>query len=167
VEAARLAPLHGVEPQRSRIAALGHDLVRHKRGDELLQLTRDYSIETDEVERATPILVHGPVAARMLGRDYGFADAEVLAGIDCHTTARRDMAPVEKVLFIADKCEPEKLQSWPACREVLDLAQTDLDAALLRFLDLHFEQAVRKGWTVHQRSLEARNQLLLRSSSNK
>jgi len=160
----RLAPLHCVDPQRARISALGHDLVRHKSGDELLKLTRHYSIATDEVERATPILVHGPVAARMLYREYGLLDPEVLEGIDCHTTARANMAPVEKVLFIADKVEPEKLRYWPECREVLDLAQTDLDAALLRFLDLHFEQAVRKRWTIHQRSLDARNQLLLRGN---
>ena len=161
VEAERLARLHDADATRARLAALGHDLVRHLKGDELLELAGRYELAPDAVERATPILVHGPVAARILGRDYALADGDILAGIDCHTTARADMALLEKVLFVADKVEPEKLERNPAWREVHDLAQSSLDRALLRFLDLHFEQAIERGWLLHPRSLEARNQLSL------
>ncbi len=160
VEAIRLAERHRVEAGRASLAALGHDLVRHKRGPELLALASTYALEPDDVERATPILVHGPVAARMLLRDYALDDPELLAAVDCHTTARAGMAALEKVLFIADKVEPHKLERWPACEEVRDLAQTDLDAALLRYLDLNIEQALQKRWLLHPRTLEARNALL-------
>lgn len=164
VEAERLAKLHDVDPLRARIAALGHDLVRDKSGTELLALASRCCLDPDDVERATPVLVHGPVAARILALEYRLDDGELLAGVDCHTTARAGMAALEKVLFIADKVEEEKLQRYPAWREVRDLAQTSLDRALLRFLDLHFEEAVQRRWLVHRRSLEARNELLLASS---
>jgi predicted HD superfamily hydrolase involved in NAD metabolism len=160
VEAVRLAESHGVDVERARIAALGHDLVRHKHGDELLALAAQYGLSPDEVERAEPILVHGPVAARMLVDDYKLADNEIVAGVDCHTTARADMAVLEKVLFVADKIEPQKLETRPQWREVRDLAGVELDQALLRFLDLHFEEAVERGWLLHPRSVEARNQLI-------
>lgn len=159
-EADRLAELHDADRARARLAALGHDLVRNKRGDELLALASLYAIDPDEVERATPILVHGPIAARILVRDYGLDDADVLAGIDCHTTARAGMSALEKVLFVADKIEPEKLERNPDWREVRDLAQTNLDRALLRYLDLQLEQAVQRRWLIHPRSLEARNQVI-------
>ncbi len=159
-EAERLARLHDVDVERSRLAALGHDLGRHKDGAELLRLAANYGLEPDGVEAAAPILVHGPVAARMLERDFGLADGEVVAGVGSHTTARAAMGRVEKVLFVADKIEPEKLERNPEWRQVYDLAQRDLDAAVLRYLDLQLEQAVRRGWLVHPRSLEARNQLL-------
>jgi HD superfamily phosphohydrolase YqeK len=96
----------------------------------------------------------------MLARDYGVADAELLAGIDCHTTARAGMSKLEQVLFVADKVEPHKLAREAALAEVKDAAQADLDAAVLRYLDLNLEEAVRRGWQVHVRSLEARNELL-------
>jgi predicted HD superfamily hydrolase involved in NAD metabolism len=170
VEAEKLARLHDVDPLRARMAALGHDLVRHKRPDELLALAQQYAVETDAVERATPILVHGPIAARILVRDYALADADILAGIDCHTTARPGMAPLEKVLFIADKVEPEKLEHNPVWREVYDLAfdaskapGQGLDRALRRFLDLHIVASVERGWLVHQRSIDARNEILMPS----
>jgi predicted HD superfamily hydrolase involved in NAD metabolism len=161
-EAVRLAPLHGVDADRARLAALGHDLVRHKKGQELLDLAAAYSLQPDAVERAAPILVHGPVAAAMLARDYGVEDAELLAGIDCHTTARPGMTKLEQVLFVADKVEPHKLAKEPALAEVKRLAEDDLDAAVLRYLDLNLQEAIRRGWQVHVRSLEARNQLIER-----
>ena len=159
-EAVRLAPLHGVDPQRARLAALGHDLVRHEPGPRLLQLAAEYGLTPDEVERAAPILVHGPVAAAMLLRDYAVDDAELVAGVDCHTTARPGMSALEKVLFVADKVEPHKLAREPALAEVKRLAETDLDAAVLRYLDLTLEEAVRRRWQLHPRTTAARNALL-------
>lgn len=159
-EAVRFAALHGVDERRARIAALGHDLVRHKDGPQLLQLAAEYELTPDEIERASPILVHGPVAAAMLARDYAVDDAALLAGIDCHTTARSGMELIEKVLFVADKIEPHKLAREPALAEVKQLAESDLDAAVLRYLDFNLEQSIRRRWQVHPRSNEARNELL-------
>jgi len=159
-EAVRFAALHGVDEERVRLAALGHDLVRHKKGQELLDLAAAYSLTPDAVERASPVLVHGPIAAAMLVRDYGVEDAELLAGVDCHTTARAGMSKLEQVLFVADKVEPHKLAREAALAEVKQLAQDDLDAAVLCYLDHNLEQAIRRHWQVHVRSLEARNELI-------
>jgi predicted HD superfamily hydrolase involved in NAD metabolism len=159
-EALALAGIHGVDEQRAVVAALGHDLVRHLKGPALLAMASTYGLQPDAIETASPILVHGPVAARILARDYGFDDAEVLAGIDCHTTARAGMTALEQVLFVADKVEPHKLAREPALAEVKSLAEGDLRAAVLRYLDHNLEEAVRRGWQVHPRSLEARNEIL-------
>jgi predicted HD superfamily hydrolase involved in NAD metabolism len=161
-EAVRLAALHAVDEERARLAALGHDLVRHKDGAALLQLAAEYDLTPDEIERASPILVHGPVAAAMLTRDYGVDDAELIAGVDCHTTARAGMTALEKVLFVADKIEPHKLAREAALAEVRVLAESDLDAAVLRYLDYYLDEAVRRGWEVHPRSVEVRAELIAR-----
>ena len=165
VEAIRLAERYGVDKERSRIAVLGHDLVRHKSDRELLDLATEYDLRPDSVEQAMPILIHGPVATRMLLRDYAFDDPEILAGIDCHTTARAGMSLLEKVLFIADKIEPHKLIRSPAWQEVRDLSKHDLDRALLRFIDLRIEESLKERLPIHPRSVDARNELLLITAS--
>jgi predicted HD superfamily hydrolase involved in NAD metabolism len=159
-ESRALAAIHGVDEQRAVVAALGHDLVRHLKASDLLAMAGRYGLTPDAVETAAPILVHGPVAARILSRDYGVEDTEVLAGIDCHTTARAGMTRLEQVLFVADKVEPHKLAGEPVLAEVKALAAGNLGAAVLRYLDYNLEQAIRRGWQVHTRSLEARNELL-------
>jgi predicted HD superfamily hydrolase involved in NAD metabolism len=161
-EALRLAELHGVDAKRASLAALGHDLVRHLPGDHLLALAVRHGLQPDEVERAEPILLHGPVAARMLVTDYGIEDATIVAGVDCHTTARAGMAPLEQVLFVADKVEPHKLQREPRMAVVRSKAEGDLDAGVLEYLNWSIEAALRKGWLLHPRTLEARNDLLAR-----
>jgi predicted HD superfamily hydrolase involved in NAD metabolism len=161
-EAKRLAAIHDVDPGRARIAALGHDLVRHKKPTELLELATAYAIVPNDVERLTPILVHGPIAARILARDYAFEDAEIAAAIDCHTTARPGMSRLEQVLFVADKIEPQKLAANPKWTAVRDLAATSLDEAILRFLDLELEIARDRGWLLHPRFTQARNELLIK-----
>jgi predicted HD superfamily hydrolase involved in NAD metabolism len=114
------------------------------------------------VERASPIIVHGPVAAQILIQDYGFDDGEIIEGIDCHTTARAGMAPVEQVLFIADKVEPHKIKREPALESVRELAKESLEAGVLRFLDLNIEKLLQRRWLLHPKTLEARNDLLRR-----
>jgi predicted HD superfamily hydrolase involved in NAD metabolism len=159
-EAVRLATLHGLDAERLTIAALAHDLARAADDATLIELAQRYCVPADEVERASPILLHGPVGARMLERDYGYADAEVGSAIAAHTTGRAGMSMLEKALFVADKIEHDKVSRKPALAEVRALADTDLDAAMLRFLDLHLIEAVERGWQVHPRALGARNALL-------
>jgi len=157
-----LADRHEVDPARTSLAALGHDLVRHLKGQELLTLASQYGLKPDEIELVSPILTHGPIASQILTQDYGFDDADILAGIDCHTTARAGMTPVEQVLFVADKVEPHKLSREPALSDVRDAARESLDAAVLRYLDMNVEKALQKHWLLHPRTLEARNDLLHR-----
>jgi len=157
-----LADRHSVDPQRARLAALGHDLVRHLKGPELLAMASLYGLKPDAIEVASPILTHGPVAAQILTQDYAFEDEDILAGIDCHTTARAGMTPVEQALFVADKVEPNKLSREPALGDVREAARESLDAAVLRYLDMNIEKSLQKRWLLHPRTLEARNDLLRR-----
>ena len=159
-EAISLARHYGQDPGRASIASLGHDLVRHKNDAELLALCQRYGIDPDPVERNSPILVHGPVAARMLTLDYGLDDAEIIAGVDCHTTARPGMTLIEKLLFVADKIEPNKLRANPRLQEVFDLREVDLDAAVVRFLDLRLEESIAAAGMIHPKLIEARNDLV-------
>ncbi|HXH20825.1 MAG TPA: bis(5'-nucleosyl)-tetraphosphatase (symmetrical) YqeK [Dehalococcoidia bacterium] len=162
-EAVRLARLHGLDAERLRIAALGHDIARAQSDDRLLALARSHGVPADEVERASPILLHGPIGARLLEGEYGYGDPEVLAAVAAHTTARPGMSALEKALFIADKIEQEKVSRKPALAAVRALAESDLDAAMLRFLDLHLIEAVERRWQVHPRTVAARNELLART----
>ncbi len=159
-EALRLADKHGVDPERARVAALGHDLARAAGPDELLSLAAAWGPEPDDVERAAPILLHGPLSAYILRNHYHVDDEEVLAAAAWHTTARAGMSKLEKLLFIADKVEDDKVARQPGWRAVKELSETDLDAAVLRFLDVHIGRCLETGWRIHPRSVAARNELL-------
>jgi len=160
-EARRLARLHGVDEERAVLAARTHDIARAVDPEDLPRLARELGLNPNEVEEAAPILLHGPVAARWLASRYGVEDEEVLAVARWHSTGRAGMSALEKVLFLADKVEQEKAAGRPDLEEVRRLAETDLDAAILRYLDLQLLEAVRQGWPLHPDAVAARNELLL------
>lgn len=165
-EADRLATLHGVDAAKVRTAVLGHDLVRALPPDELLSLAEKIGLEPNEAERAAPVLLHGAIAARLLAERFGVDDPEVLSAVRYHTTGRAGMSAVEKAVFLADKTEPEELAYYPEWREVHELAQRDLDAAMLKALELYLERARREGWTLHPDVLAARDDLLSRRTTH-
>lgn len=160
-ETRRLARLHGVEEERAVLAAWAHDIARASRPDELLRQARELGLNSNEVENSAPILLHGPVAAGLLARRYGVKDEEVLAVARWHSTGRVGMSALEKVVFLADKVEPQKLADDPDLAQVRQLAETDLDGAVVRYLDLQLMEVVRRGWLLHPDILAARNALLL------
>jgi predicted HD superfamily hydrolase involved in NAD metabolism len=160
VEARRLAARHGIDEKRAVIAALGHDLMRGHRPDELLR-EAEAAGTPSAVERSEPILLHGPLSAKLMRERYGIDDHEVLAAARYHTTARAGMGALERLIFVADKIEPDKAAGDPALSEARRLADESLDAAMLRILDRQIERALAKGWPLHPDTVAARNELLL------
>lgn len=160
-EARRLAPLHGVDEERAVIAALGHDLARALGPAELLAQAEAAGLATSAVERAEPILLHGPLSAWLMAERFGVEDAEALAAARYHTTARAGMGRLERLIFVADKIEPEKVRANPALEEVRRLAERDLAAAMRRYLDVHVARALGRGWPLHPDTVAARNELVL------
>jgi predicted HD superfamily hydrolase involved in NAD metabolism len=159
-EADRLAALHGVDREKVRLAALGHDLVRAVPPDELLRMAREVGLNPSDVEEAEPVLLHGPIAARLLPERFGLDDPDVLQAVEAHTTGRPGMSAVAKILFVADKAEPVSLKYFPDWSEVWEIAQSDLDGAVLKGLDLSIQDAIKRGWLIHPQTIAARNHLL-------
>lgn len=160
-EACRLARRHGVDEERAALAALGHDILRARPPSDLLALAASMGVQPDPLEQAAPILLHGPLAARLMAERYGVADPDVLAAAAWHTTARAGMTPLEKVLFLADKVEPGKSRRSRARMAVRVLAEDDLNAALLMWLDQGLARSLRRRWALHPATVAARNELLL------
>jgi predicted HD superfamily hydrolase involved in NAD metabolism len=159
-EAVRLADVHGVDREAAKIAALGHDLLRAMSGERLLSICADQNYAADPVDLMEPILLHGPLAVPILREQHGVLDADVLGAVAAHTTARPGMSRLQKLIFVADKIEPHKMGGRPPVIRVGDLAESDLDAAMLAYLEYHIMVAMESGWPLHPNTIAARNELI-------
>jgi predicted HD superfamily hydrolase involved in NAD metabolism len=164
-EAVRLADIHGIDREAAKIAALGHDLMRAMSDERLLRICDEQGYAADPVDRMEPILLHGPLAVQVLREQYKVLDADVLGAVAAHTTARPGMTPLQKLIFIADKIEPQKMGHRPEIMRVSDLAESDLDEALFAYLEYQIGDALRGGWPLHPNTIAARNELLARRQS--
>ena len=160
-EAMLLSEAHGVDPGRVALAAQGHDIARATPPTDLLALARDFGVEFGEIERAEPILLHGPVGAELLAREYGVVDDAAIAAARYHTTSFAHLGEIERIVFLADKLEPNKLREDAALGRARELALHDLDAGMLAVLDWLAARAIERGWPLHPWLVTARNELVV------
>ena len=155
-----LASRHGLDASKAETAAQLHDICRVTSGTDLIRMARGFELPVTALDEAFPVFVHGPVGAEVLRRDYGIDDTQILDPIRFHTMGRGGMTPQDKVLFLADKMDPKKVSRYPFIGEVQRLAEEDLDAAMLCFIDNQVKAFLDHGDPVHPGMIEARNDCL-------
>jgi predicted HD superfamily hydrolase involved in NAD metabolism len=162
VLADELAVRHGLDVAQVRLAAQGHDLLRAVPDRELLECAETRGLEVSSVERAAPVLLHGPLAALELRERFEVTDEVVLDAIWWHTTGHPEFSSEAWAMFMADKVEPSKVSRTPELGAIGELAEESLERAALAYLDFRLLEAVDRGWQVHPMSTLARNELLER-----
>lgn len=147
----------------ARYMAQAHDVVRHFEDGEWLARADQYGIVAGEVERAAPVLLHGPVGAEALRREFGVSDPRVLHAVWWHTPGHPDYPPEAWAMFIADKVEPRKAKRWKALKKVHRTALDDgLEAAALRYVELRIKEGLREGYLLQPEMIVTRNALRTR-----
>lgn len=132
--AAALAMRYGSDINNARIAGLLHDCAKCFSDEKRLSICRKNHIKVTEVERKNPFLLHAKVGACLAREKYGIKEPDVLNAIQNHTTGRKNMSLLEKIIFVADYIEPGRKQV-PGLSEIRKLAFIDLDEAVLQILE--------------------------------
>lgn len=160
--ARQLAARHGLDADAAGIAGLAHDAARHFSATELLLRVEEYDLPLSELERRHPAILHGPIGAEMLRREDRLNDPSLYDAIYWHTTGNPPGGDVMgHVVFLADKLDPAKRKRYPFQPELAELAETNLPAAMIMFLNKNIIRLLEAGAAVHPAALEARNSLLL------
>ncbi len=161
VEIAReLAVCHGINQEQAALAALAHDVARAMTDGELLRRAAGMGLPIGVVDRRVPILLHGPVGAEILQQEAGLTDISIYKAVYWHTTANPALDELGKVVFIADKLDPAKIESYPYLLQIRQMAFQDLDRAILHFLTRQVMDRLNRGELVHPVMVETRNALL-------
>jgi predicted HD superfamily hydrolase involved in NAD metabolism len=148
--AERLARLHGLDPERARLAGLLHDMAREIGKEELLRVAEEDGLSVGDFERERPILLHGPVAAELAREDLGVNDGEVLDAVRAHTTGEPGMGPLALALLVADKIEPGRDQ--PGVEDLREIASMSLRRAARAALEDAISYNERRNRPVHPKS---------------
>jgi predicted HD superfamily hydrolase involved in NAD metabolism len=158
--ARELAVKHGVDPQRAEVAALLHDVADSLTERELLTAAERYGIPVSLTEARVPRLLHAPIGAEILRREWGITDEEILDAVRYHISGAPVMSPLVKVIFVADKIEPERDRHYGGLGPIRTIARTDLDEAVLRLYAWRMSTLVEAGQRVDEQLVTARNTLI-------
>ena len=160
--AQELAARHGIDPDRAGLGALAHDVCRAIPGEDLLKMSADLGVPVTDLDRDFPILLHGPVGAELLRKEDDLTDHSIFEAVRWHSTAHASLDDLGKLVFLADKLDPQKAAIYSYQAKLHDMALESLDLALLEFLSREMAARIEKGGTVHPASVDARNSLVLK-----
>ena len=160
-EAERLAPKCGVDIKKARLAALLHDCAKNldeADDSDFCALCEKYGVVPDEYAKKEKALMHAFLGAAVARIDYGVEDKEILDAIYYHTTARAQMTPLEKLVYIADMTERGRIIEQ--ADEIRRLVEVDIDEALIYAIGCSIKHVIRKGSLIHPVSIDAINYLI-------
>ena len=152
-EAAKLAERWGVDTDKAYLAGLLHDNMKSRPAGQLLSLAKLYNIKIDDWMTAHPSILHGPVAAAMLAGDWGINDSEIAEAIRLHTIPEANMTDLAKIIYLADKIEPNR-KTWDGLEHIRALAYQDLDKAMEAMLRSSIEFLANGTKKVHPATQE-------------
>jgi len=148
--AVALAEIHGVNVEHAAIASLFHDVTKY---DPIEEQTSLLDQETVLRYQAYPVMYHALSAAKLLEMKYGIHDEDLLNAIRHHIWGSPRMSKLEKIIFIADSCEPNR--QFADAPMIFELAKKDLDHATLVAMKASIDYLENKGLSPSQEQLDA------------
>ena len=151
-EAVRLAERWGGDRDLAAEAGILHDVTKKCKGPEQLHLCEKYGIITDNDEKENFKLLHAKTGAAYAREHFGIGD-EVYNAIWWHTTGHPDMTLLEKIIYLADYIEPTR--DFPGVDTLRKLAYEDLDAAIIKGLEMSLDEVSKNGGKPHENTSSA------------
>ena len=125
---------------------------------ELIKIASEHGIHIDEIYTNNPSILHGLVGSIIAREVMEIKDEDILSAIRYHTTGRKNMSILEKIIYISDYIEP--LRKFNGVEELRTLSVTDLDTAVIQSLENTIKYVISQKELLHIDTIDARNYLL-------
>jgi predicted HD superfamily hydrolase involved in NAD metabolism len=153
-----LARRYGVDEKKAELAAIFHDYAKFRPKDEMKEVIVSQGMPKDLLEYNSE-LWHAPVGAYLAEAEAEISDKEVLDAIRFHTSGRRGMTKLEKVIYLADYIEPGR--HFPGVEEVRNLAKINLEEALIKAVQNTIMFLMKRNQAIYPETFHTYNDLIL------
>jgi predicted HD superfamily hydrolase involved in NAD metabolism len=157
--AQKIAEYYNLPIQKTMISALTHDCAKDYSLEELKNLVDKYKIKLNKVEKSIPKIWHAYVGAEMVKDIFMVDDWEILDAIRYHSTASSKLGLIGKIVYIADKIEPNR--KLAKIGKLHEKVWEDIDMAMLELLNMELQYLICNKLIIHPDTLKARNKILM------
>ena len=156
-----LAKIYGADEEKAYFAGLLHDIAKNMPKEEQLALMEKGGIKLTEEEKNNPALWHAMAGECYLRCEMGITDIEILGSVRYHTTGKKGMTLLEKIIYVADYISAER--NYPDVDVMRDLSMNhSLEKASLYSLIYTFNKQTKLQGIIHPDSVEYYNELLMK-----
>ena len=157
--AKELADKFGLNSEKAYLAGLLHDCAKCFSKEKLLEIINEH-LNVEKSEMLNYKTLHAPVSAYIANKEFDICDSEILSAIRWHTLGKLDMTDFEKIVFIADKIEPNT-RDEEYCEKIRELLKEDngLNKALLKCYKETIKSLVKRDLKICLLTVEIYNKL--------
>ena len=157
--AQELAKQFGLNQDKAYLAGLLHDCAKCFSNEKLLDIIHQH-LDVEECEMLNYKTLHAPVSAYIAETEFNITDKEIISAIRWHTLGKLNMTDFEKIIFIADKIEPNTRDKEYSdkIRELLS-QDNGLNKALLKCYKETIKSLVKRDLKICLLTIEIYNKL--------
>ena len=134
--------------------------MKDKKPDELLEMIENvYGVKLSDVERSNHKLYHAIAGALYIENNLGVTDREIIDAVRYHTTGRKNMSLLEKVIYIADYISEDR--SYDGVDRMREKAKISLETAMEEGLQFSIIELSQKLLPIHPDSIDAYNEIVM------
>ena len=159
--AVELAKMFNLDEAKAKTAGLLHDCAKCFSNEKLLNIIEEKIKTVEKSELMNYKTLHAPVSAYIAKEDFNVVDDEILSAIRWHTLGRVEMSDFEKIIFLADKIEPNT-RPREYREDILQILKQDngLDKALLKCFSETIKSLVKRKLAICHITIDVYNELL-------
>lgn len=156
--AVHLAKRYGAEEEKARLAGILHDITKETPLSEQYEYITKGGDVLSKLELHNPAVIHQKSGEAYCRTVLGIGDPEILGALRYHTTGRRGMTLLERVVYTADFISADR--EYPDVSEMRALAEVSLEEAILYSLKYTMNKLLGENALIHPDTLECYNYLL-------
>ncbi|MGL4868554.1 MAG: bis(5'-nucleosyl)-tetraphosphatase (symmetrical) YqeK [Cetobacterium sp.] len=153
-----LGNIYNADLKKIAIASLLHDYTKEFKKNELIDISKEYFKKEAKDYLDNAEILHSYASAYIAKSKFNIIDEEILDAIKYHTTGRKNIGLIEKIVYLADAIEPKR--DYPHVEKIRDLALFNIDKAILLEVNKKIEYLLKENYVIHIDSIEMRNWLL-------
>lgn len=157
--AKELAVKYDLDCEKAYLAGLLHDCAKCFSNEKLLDIIHQ-NLDVEECEMLNYKTLHAPVSAYIAEKEFNVKDKEILSAIRWHTLGKLEMSDFDKIIFLADKIEPNTRDKEYSdkIRSILE-ENNGLNKALLKCYKETIKSLVKRDLKICLLTIEIYNKL--------
>jgi len=157
--AIKLAKKYGGDIYKAEIAGVLHDITKELPPDEQLKIINKFGIVITDTEFLNEKLWHAISGSVYIEHELYVQDEEILNAVRYHTSGRKDMSLLEKIIFIADFISKDR--DYPGVEKMRKLANKSLELAMIEGIEFTVNELMGLRNMVAPQTIDAYNDALL------
>lgn len=158
--AKKLAKLYGYDEEIAYTAGLIHDCCKDTPAGLQLSYMLENGVELSEYELGVAKLYHSICGSVFVKKEFGIDNQDIINAVRYHTTGRKNMSLLEKIIFIADFISDER--DYNGVEIMREKAVKSLDEAIVEGLSFTIKDLIDQGRIIHPDTLDAYNDAMMK-----